>query len=399
MYKYIQKNVARLMTLPADRRFICQNRHFQPSRSFKDLFFEKTLKNAVYLSIFTGKNGYVQHQTNKMKRYLLPVCFILLAGSVSAQDTFSIVAVDPVTGEVGSAGASCISKANLQTFFPFSDPNFLGDLLPGLGAINTQASYLAQNQQNARARLLAGDTPQQVIDWLQANDVQNNPGIRQYGVAALINGAPQAAGYTGANCINYKNHRVGPNYSIQGNILLGQQILDSMEARFLNTSGCLAEKLMAAMQGAKVPGADTRCLSNGTSSMFSFIKVAKPNDPANHPFLRLFVALNPVGIEPIDSLQTLFDAEAPCITATGDPASDELQVRLQPNPTPEAVTLWLPAPVAAAAVEAFDGTGRLLWRRESVPSGEALRFERPGAYLLHVRVSDGRRAVRRVIVY
>ncbi len=53
-----------------------------------------------------------------------------------------------------------------------------------------------------------------------------------------------------------------------------------MEYRFLNTEGSLAEKLMSALQGAKVPGADTRCLNEGTSSLSAFVRVAKPND---HP--------------------------------------------------------------------------------------------------------------------
>ena len=78
--------------------------------------------------------------------------------------------------------------------------------------------------------------------------------------------------------MDYKNHIVGPNYAIQGNILSGQAILDSMEARFLATPGPLADKLMAALQGANVPGADTRCLANGTSSLSAFLRVAKPND-------------------------------------------------------------------------------------------------------------------------
>ena len=75
--------------------------------------------------------------------------------------------------------------------------------------------------------------------------------------------------------------------------MLGAQILDSMEARFLNASGCLSDRPMAALQSAKVPGADSRCLSNGTSAMFAFIKVAKPGDDDANPTLRLFVSYDP----------------------------------------------------------------------------------------------------------
>jgi uncharacterized Ntn-hydrolase superfamily protein len=182
-----------------------------------------------------------------MKLTRLALVLIILIhtfSSVHSQDTFSIVAVDSVTGEVGSAGASCV---DLILFFPNYTPDFLGDLLPGIGAINTQASYNATNQANARTRMLAGDTPAQIISWLIANDAQSNSTNRQYGITALVNGSPQTAGFTGSNCLNYKNHVTGPNYCIQGNILLNQAILDSMEARFLNEPGDLACKLMAAM--------------------------------------------------------------------------------------------------------------------------------------------------------
>lgn len=51
---------------------------------------------------------------------------------------------------------------------------------------------------------------------------------------------------------------------------MGQEILDSIESRFLNTPGSLADRLMAALQGAKVIGADTRCGIHNTSSNILF---------------------------------------------------------------------------------------------------------------------------------
>jgi len=322
---------------------------------------------------------------------------LTLLTSLPAQDTFSIVAVDPATGEVGSAGASCISKTNLELYFPGIDPDFLGDLIPGIGAINTQANYLAQNQINARNRLLLGQTPQQVVDWLATNDAQFNSAQRQYGVAAFIDGQTQAAGFTGANCMNYKGHRVGANYAIQGNILLGAQILDSMEARFLNAGGCLSDRLMAAMQGAKVPGADTRCLNNGTSAMFAFIKVAKPGDDVANPSLRLFVSFDPVGIEPIDSLQALYDANAPCLSSTID-VGRPLHFSVTPNPSTGKVTLWAPDVTAALRLEVFDLTGKLLQGKTPVISGETLRLNGPGVYLLRLRDAAGRSGVQKVVI-
>lgn len=315
-----------------------------------------------------------------------------------AQDTFSIVAVDPATGEVGSAGASCISKTNLELYFPGQGPDFIGDLLPGLGAINTQASYLAANQQNARTRLLAGDTPQQVVNWLAANDASGSSLQRQYGVAALIGGQAQAAAYTGIFCQNYKSHRVGANYAIQGNILLGAAILDSMEARFLNAGGCLSDRLMAAMQGAKVPGADTRCLSNGTSAMFAFIKVAKPGDPVDNPWLRLFVSFDPVGIEPIDSLQALYDAAAPCTTPVREPTAADIQFSVVPNPADGLVWVWTSENDTALHLDVIDATGRVLQRMRPFVSGCSVQLPGPGVFVFRLGDADGRFGLQRVVV-
>ncbi len=321
----------------------------------------------------------------------------------NAQDTFSIVAVDSATGQVGSAGASCISADNLAIFFPFDDPDFLGELLPGLGAINTQAQYLAGNQDNAAEQLSLGKTPQEVVDWLAANDVNGNPAVRQYGVAALINGQPMAAGFTGANCINYKNHRVGPNYSIQGNILLGVQILDSMEARFLAAQAagkCLSEQIMEAMQGAKVPGADTRCLNNGTSSMFAFIKVAQPGDDPTDPMLRLFVSYNPLGIEPIDSLQAKFDLVNPCLPSFVKEAKKDLHFNLSPNPTSGAFELQFAAGTMPdqLRLEVFDATGKIHLQREKVQANEQVFMEKPGVYFVKLTDAAGRTGWEKLVV-
>jgi uncharacterized Ntn-hydrolase superfamily protein len=316
-----------------------------------------------------------------------------------AQDTFSIVAVDSLTGEVGSAGASCISADNLELYFPDDDPDFLGDLLPGIGAINTQSFYNATNQELANQELAAGRTPQEVIDWIAANDVLGNSTNRQYGIAALINGQPMAAGFTGIDCFDYKNHVTGPNYSIQGNILLGQEILDSMEARFLaaEASGkCLSERLMAAMQGAKVPGADTRCLNNGTSAMFAFIKVAKPDDNPADPSLRLFVSYNPVGIEPIDSLQARFDAAAPCfVNAVNE--RPYFDFNLLPNLSNGIFQLEMAAD-QVAKVEVFDAVGKRLAIQKAMRTGEKLSLGHSGIYLVRVSTTDGRGSWKRVVV-
>ena len=190
---------------------------------------------------------------NKLIALILLISFVSL--EIQAQDTFSIVAVDTITGEVGSAGASCVNLFQTN----FSDDSFLGELFPNVGAINSQAYYIPTNQVSARNRMNMGDTPSQIIEWLVENDVQSQPQLRQYGIVAMVNGSPEVAAHTGSSTDDYKNHILGPNYSIQGNILLGQVVLDSMESRFINEQGDLACKLMAALQGANIVGAVPVC--------------------------------------------------------------------------------------------------------------------------------------------
>jgi uncharacterized Ntn-hydrolase superfamily protein len=265
-----------------------------------------------------------------IKRIVVILLFVQF--SVKAQDTFSILAYDSITGEVGGAGASCVDLYAL----PFSLTNhFIIELFPDTGAIATQAAYTQSNQYVTGLRMRAGDKPAALLNYMYNND--NNPEVRQYGVLRKVNDTILAAAFTGSNCMDYKNHIVGPNYTIHGNILLGQHILDSMEAGFLRAEGSLACKLMAAMRGARVVGADTRCASNNSSSLFAFLKVTLPTDTFGRPsFLISLKTHNGDSIEPIDSLQKLFDAAA--ITCTVENTSGFLSWSLNddfsihPNP-------------------------------------------------------------------
>ena len=230
-----------------------------------------------------------------MKQFIFYTILLILPTGVLCQDTFSIVAVDTITMEVGSAGASCIDGSII-----------ISDVLPGIGAIHTQSFWNQSNQINARNWMNEGHTAQEIISLLINNDVQDNPSIRQYGIITLDTTSRSAA-FTGDNCYNYKNHIIGPNYAIQVNILLGQEVLDNIELNFLNTEGPLYVKLMSAIQGANISGADTRCLQFGTSSLSSFLRLAKENDNPDSLYIDLNVNSVDSGIEPIDSLQVLFD--------------------------------------------------------------------------------------------
>ncbi len=317
-----------------------------------------------------------------MRTLFLLLAFLTGLRLVHGQDTFSMVAVDTVTGEVGSAGASCV---DLTTISGLSD-HFLGELFPGKGAINTQAYYIQANQINARNRMNAGDPPSEIIEWLVENDVNNQPQFRQYGIVALVNGSPQAAGYTGSATDDYKNHITGPHYSIQGNILLGQEILDSMEARFLAAEGNLACRLMAALQGANVVGADTRCAGNGTSSLFAFVKVAQPEDVFDSPsFIRSVRTKANAGIEPIDSLQIIFDQTVDCGTSSSADQQNGIPgLHLTPNPVQNRLHIGVTTD-ESFQVALLDITGRVLSTGHLQQTAEMDMGSLPsGIYLLRI---------------
>ena len=211
-----------------------------------------------------------------------------------SQDTFSIVAVDTITGQVGSAGASCIQGSII-----------ISDIHPGVGAIHTQSYWNAINQDSASSLMDQGYTPQDIIDWLVANDSQNDPTIRQYGIVDLIDGG-RSAGYTGENCYDFKGHKLGENYAIQGNILLGQSILDDMETAFLTQYGTFEEKLMASLMAANVTGADTRCTPYGTPAISAFIRVSESDNSEDSLFMDINVNNAPLTLNPLDSLHLLY---------------------------------------------------------------------------------------------
>lgn len=212
--------------------------------------------------------------------------------------TFSIVAVDLSTGEVGSAGASCIAGAQI-----------IEGVVESIGAMNTQSWWNGVNQARGDSMMRAGDPPDSIISYLVHNDAQNDglgASDRQYGAVTLA-GPGASASHTGSSNSYWAGGRTGAGYAIQGNILLDSTIVWGMETAFLATSGPLEDRLMAALEAAKVPGADSRCFGDGKSSISAFIKVVRPGDGPT-PYLDLVVNNTPSDVDPIDVLRDQFNA-------------------------------------------------------------------------------------------
>ncbi|MES2619385.1 MAG: DUF1028 domain-containing protein, partial [Bacteroidota bacterium] len=111
-------------------------------------------------------------------KYIFIFCCLLIAPIAQAQDTFSIVAVDSATGEVGSAGATCLQAPN-----PPEGALIISDVLPGIGAAHTQALWNANNQSYLHDLMLLPFSPQHILSEVNVSDWDGDSTIRQYGIA------------------------------------------------------------------------------------------------------------------------------------------------------------------------------------------------------------------------
>ena len=260
----------------------------------------------------------------------------LVFSALSAQHTFSIVAIDGTTGEIGTAGATCLTSQDCNGC---GGAIIITEIVAGMGAINAQAQICLPNVNlNSGIQMIEqGRGADEVLGGLLDNDLCTSGGVsaRQYGIATMgSSGEIDIAAYTGSTTLDYANHITGPNYSIQGNILIGPEVLSGMEDGFLNTPGSLAEKLMGAMQGAKIPGADARCLAEGLSSRSSFLRVLPAEGDAGR--LDIIVPSTVNNVDPIDSLQTLFTQRFQ--TTSVRIVEPNTILKLSPNPAVSGIT-------------------------------------------------------------
>lgn len=157
--------------------------------------------------------------------------------------TFSIVARDANTGELGVAVAS--------RFFT------VGNVVPwakaGVGAVATQSFANTSFGWRGLELLENGATPEEVKNILLSDD--DNATKRQFGIVAADG---KSASYTGGNCLAWAGGRAGKNYAVQGNILAGEAVVAAMEKSFIETKGTLASRLYAALMAGEENGGDSR---------------------------------------------------------------------------------------------------------------------------------------------
>ncbi len=159
--------------------------------------------------------------------------------------TFSIVAYDPATSDLG---------VGVSSKFPA-----VGTMVPwaraGVGAVATQAAAnLAFGEQGLKL-LEQGLSPEEVLKKL----IDADPG-RDDRQVALVDARGRVAAWTGKNCFAFAGHVPDHEYhfSVQGNILAGRAVIDAMAKAYRASRGRLAERLLAALEAGEAAGGDRR---------------------------------------------------------------------------------------------------------------------------------------------
>ncbi|MDN3437408.1 DUF1028 domain-containing protein [Planococcus sp. APC 3900] len=157
--------------------------------------------------------------------------------------TFSIVAADPETGEVGVAVQSKFLAVG--SVVPWAKAN--------VGAVATQSWANTAFGPEGLALLEKGLSPEEVIDKLVADDPDRS--LRQ---VAVINAEGEASAFTGHECYDWAGHIIGKHHSCQGNILISEETVSEMSRTFEASEGPLAERMLKAVAAAQHAGGDSR---------------------------------------------------------------------------------------------------------------------------------------------
>ncbi len=158
-------------------------------------------------------------------------------------NTFSIVARDPKTGEMGVAVQS--HWFSVGPTVPWAEA--------GVGAVATQSFVDPSYGPNGLDLMRSGKTAHEALKELVAAD----PGeaVRQ---VAMVDVKGHVAVHTGNRCIECAGHKIGKGYSVQANLMLNTKVPAAMAKSFEETEGDLAGRMMAALEAAQGVGGDIR---------------------------------------------------------------------------------------------------------------------------------------------
>jgi uncharacterized Ntn-hydrolase superfamily protein len=157
--------------------------------------------------------------------------------------TYSIVARDPETGELGVA---------VQTR-AFAVGNAVPWAAPKVGAVATQSFTDRSYGPFALDLLRIGRTPEDALAGLVRADPQE--GVRQVGV---VDAQGRTAAHTGELCIPEAGHIAGDGFSVQANMMRSAEVWPAMAEAYTGATGSLPQRLLAALDAAEAAGGDFR---------------------------------------------------------------------------------------------------------------------------------------------
>jgi len=187
-------------------------------------------------------------QRPPLGRVVVPLVIALLLGVWPAQadrpvHTYSIVARDPATGEMGVAVQShWFSVGSIVTWAD-----------AGVGAIATQSFVDPGYGPRGLNLLRSGLSAEKTLVGLLAADDQR--AVRQ---VAIVDARGGVAAHTGERAIVAAGHHVGAQYSVQANLMANDRVWPAMARAFEDTEGDLATRMLAALAAAQAEGGDIR---------------------------------------------------------------------------------------------------------------------------------------------
>jgi uncharacterized Ntn-hydrolase superfamily protein len=200
----------------------------------------------------------------QISKFCLSILFLTVLHFQSFA-TWSIIVVDPKTGEIGIAGASCTVSVY-----------GIGLIVPGKGAIVVQAASNPLARMEGLKMIRNGASPAAILERIRHPDF--DPEEQQYAVLCLDDVAHPAT-YTGEKATENKGTLTGPGISVQGNMLTRPESLKAIfdAAVKAREEGLpIQDVLMLALEAGAESGGDKRCGERKASS--AFVTVSKPGD-------------------------------------------------------------------------------------------------------------------------
>jgi uncharacterized Ntn-hydrolase superfamily protein len=175
--------------------------------------------------------------------------------------TYSIVARDSITGDIGVA---------VQSHW-FSVGSVVTWAEAGVGAVATQSFVDPSYGPLGLALMRAGKTAPQALNALLAADTGRE--VRQ---VAMIDAHGSVAGYTGRRCIQAAGHTTGKEYSVQANLMLNADVWPAMSKAFASTRGDLAERMLTALEAGQKAGGDIRGKQSAAILIVKGVSTGRP---------------------------------------------------------------------------------------------------------------------------